>query len=121
MPIVVFNEGCVFRSKIEESLARSGLASRIAYEGQSYGNVRGAVAAGFGITALTEDQLMPLNAQVVTRFGESPLPDLGSVEVLVAVAAGRDGPPVRMVRRELGRSAAERLRLTAQARTRLAG
>jgi DNA-binding transcriptional LysR family regulator len=57
VPIVVFHEGCVYRAHILESLKKYGVASFVAYEGQSYANVRTALSAGPGISALTKSQI----------------------------------------------------------------
>ncbi len=101
LPLVLLGDGCVFRERVLDTLTCQSVPFRIAYEGRSYANLRSAVAAGLGITALTDDQMKPMGAKVVERIGDVVLPDLGYVDVTIAVAKPDDSLLVRALEREL--------------------
>lgn len=52
LPLAVFPGGCALRARATAALERAGIPWRIAYESPSRAGVRGAVAAGLGISLL---------------------------------------------------------------------
>lgn len=101
LPLVLLSEGCVFRARVLETLARHGIPYRVAYEGLSYSNLRSAISAGLGVTALTDDQIHAVEAEVVDQFGEMSLPDLGYVDASILYGKYRDSALARALGREL--------------------
>jgi molybdate transport repressor ModE-like protein len=87
LPLVVFAEGCAFRTAATAALARAGQPWHIAFSGNSYTGLRHAVACGLGFTVL------PLSltdaGAVVARHDLPPLPDS---HVVVRYAPGERHP-----------------------------
>ncbi len=102
VPLVLFHEGCVYRQRVFDTLARRGIGWRIAYAGHSYANVRAAVAAGLGVAALPEGQI-GLGVRVWTGVGGLDLPELGHVELTVRAAGEAPNPVVAAFVAELER------------------
>ncbi|MDO5056623.1 MAG: LysR family transcriptional regulator [Lautropia sp.] len=88
LPLVLFHEGCAYRGHLMQQLARLGIPTRIAYEGQSYGNVTDAVFSGLGITALPRSQLEASGLLPCPRLADVLLPSLKSVDIVVRRRAG---------------------------------
>lgn len=107
VPLVVFQEGCVYRAHILENLRKSGIASFVAYEGQSYANVRNAVWSGFGITALARSQIEAGGLLPLPAVGEIALADLGMVEIVIRYAKVPNSPALRTFVREIERHMVE--------------
>jgi DNA-binding transcriptional LysR family regulator len=103
LPVVVFHEGCVYRRRLVERLAQAGIDWRVGYAGHSYANIRAAVAAGLGVTALPEGLISP--DHVIWQGAEMgiDLPDLGFAELLVRTAADRSDPIIAAFRLEIER------------------
>lgn len=95
VPVVVFHEGCVYRARLLDTLRRSGVAFFVAYEGQSYANVRTAISAGLGLSALTKSQIETAGLQSISDINGVPLPVLGMVEIVVALSSRQMSAAIR--------------------------
>ncbi|MDO4232458.1 MAG: LysR family transcriptional regulator [Lautropia sp.] len=89
LPLVLLHEGCVYRRHLIRQLDALGIASKVAYDGQSYASIRDAVFAGLGITALAESQVKAGGLKPLRRLGPHTLPNLGAVDFIVRNARGQ--------------------------------
>lgn len=103
LPLVVFHEGCVYRRHLLRQLEGMGVACQVIYDGQSYANIREAVFAGLGLTALAESQVRAGGLRCVRELGGMTLPDLGAVEIAVRILRGQNNPALLAFVREIER------------------
>jgi DNA-binding transcriptional LysR family regulator len=94
LPLAVFPGGCALRARGTAALERAGISWRIAYESPSRSGVRGAVAAGLGVSLLEAweapapllhelPQVPPIDVVLRSRPGAGP--------AVAALAAAIDG------------------------------
>ncbi len=89
LPLVTFDQNCAFRSAMLEALERNGISWRIAYTANSLADMKAAVRASLGITALIVSN---------DHYGLNPiasLPPLPDVLVTVHHSPGTPPPAVR--------------------------
>ncbi|HXH03974.1 MAG TPA: LysR substrate-binding domain-containing protein [Candidatus Competibacteraceae bacterium] len=59
LPLIVAPQGCVYRSRLIQTLESQGREWRIVYSSQSFGGIRAGVMAGLGVTALAARTVPP--------------------------------------------------------------
>jgi DNA-binding transcriptional LysR family regulator len=88
LPLVVYPEGCIYRSRMEEALSARKIAWRIAYASPSLSGIRAAVEAGLGITVLAKSTVPP----GLTVLRDAALPSLRGVFIALHRRKGRLSP-----------------------------
>ncbi len=101
LPLVVFHDGCVYRDLLMQQLKHLGVKVRIAYDGYSYFNVRNAVMAGMGMSAMAESQILTNGMQALDELSGLKLPNLGFVEIVLCCADKRGNPALTALTREI--------------------
>lgn len=92
LPLILFEEPCIYRQHAVEALGRANRSWRIAMTTPSVGGLWAAVGAGLGVTVRTMKQLPGL-----ASFSPAGLPELGSVPVsLLSVTRRTDVPRRRL-------------------------
>ncbi|NSZ17775.1 LysR substrate-binding domain-containing protein [Agrobacterium vitis] len=104
LPLVLFHEGCVYRHHVIQRLESAGVPFRIAYEGQSYGHLRAAVAAGLGVTALAESQVAMGGLQSLVEVAGTRLDPLSDVEIAMKALHTRKNQALSGFMREVMQS-----------------
>lgn len=100
LPLTLFTEPCLLRSRIVDALNASELPWRIGYEGAELVGLRAAAKAGLGVACLIAngDELWGLPRTVRLALPDPP----GPVPVTMAVSAGVAAPGfVRIAKRAL--------------------
>jgi DNA-binding transcriptional LysR family regulator len=105
LPLVLFPEGCVFRSQILRALERAGRPWRVAYVCASMESVKLAIRQGLGISALPPET----HATDLVELYEPSLPLMKGVEIVVASAANQRRD-VSLLTREISLHIQERQR-----------
>jgi DNA-binding transcriptional LysR family regulator len=108
VPLVVFQQGCLYRDRAVHALEAAGRDWRIAYSSPNTVGVQAAVATGLGIGVLPEG---PATEGLVPLGPESGLPPLPGTELVLMCAPAAPEPA-----RELARRVAD----TCEGRTRAA-
>jgi DNA-binding transcriptional LysR family regulator len=92
LPLILFEEPCIYRQHAVEALGRAKRSWRVAMTTPSVGGLWAAVGAGLGVTVRTLKQLPGL-----ASFSPAGLPELGSVPVsLLSRTKRADGPRRRL-------------------------
>jgi len=87
-PMVVAPEGCIYRRRAEQSLQRIHQPYRITYTNTDFSGLTAALNSGLGMTVLAKSTV-PQDIQILESFsGNKPLPDPGSVNVIMRLAGG---------------------------------
>ena len=95
LPLVLFDDACLFCAAATEALDRAGLAWVTAFSSHTLGGVWAGVGAGFGLTARTRIGL-PATVQALDA-GTAGLPALPSIRLaLFRKDARLDGPAARL-------------------------
>ena len=90
LPLILFEEPCMYRRHAMDALGKAGRSWRIAMTTPSTGGLWAAVGAGLGVTVRTLNHLPGL-----TSFSPAGLPDLGSVPVSLLSRRKRADPAQR--------------------------
>lgn len=88
LPLVVFNQGCIYRAHAIHVLESQRRAWRVAYTSPNLAGVLAAVRAGLGVAVLSDSALAPGLRRLGAADGLPPLPD----SQLVLQARSRLGP-----------------------------
>jgi DNA-binding transcriptional LysR family regulator len=100
LPLTLFTEPCMLRSRVVDAFNASDVPWRVAYEGSEFVGLRAATKAGLGVSCLIAngDELWDL-----PRTGQADLPEPpGPIPATMAVSAGATSPGfVRVARRAL--------------------
>ena len=59
LPLALFPQGCIHRSRAVEAVEASGRRWRVAFAGQGLAGVQAAIASGIGIGLVAEDTVQP--------------------------------------------------------------
>jgi len=78
LPLVVAQQGCMYRDRMLETLDKESARWQIVYTGTSYGGIRAAVMAGLGVTALAKSTV-PSGLKIVKQ--SNLLPKLKNAKV----------------------------------------
>ncbi len=78
LPLVTHPEGCAYRNRIEEALNRAGREWRVAYCSPGITGLQEAVAAGLGVSALTQKTLREGIRTLSSRDG---FPELEKIRI----------------------------------------
>ena len=76
--LVLYPDGCHYRSRVISTLTANGIGYRICYSGASLSGIQAAVESGLGVTALSNHTIPKL---LVPLRRDKGLPDLGSIEI----------------------------------------
>lgn len=71
LPLVVAQQGCMYRDRMLETLDKESARWQIVYTGTSYGGIRAAVMAGLGVTALAKSTV-PSGLKIVKQSNLLP-------------------------------------------------
>ncbi|MDV6315712.1 LysR family transcriptional regulator [Idiomarina sp. HP20-50] len=87
-PMVVAPEGCIYRRRAEQSLQRTHQPYRITYTNTDFSGLTAALNSGLGMTVLAKSTV-PQDIPILESFPDNrPLPDPGSVNVIMRLAGG---------------------------------
>ena len=84
LPLVAFQQGCLYRARSIEALERAGRRWRIAYESPNLMGIQAAIAGGLGV-ALLEARALAANHRVLGR--PEGLPPVPPTELALMVAS----------------------------------
>jgi DNA-binding transcriptional LysR family regulator len=93
LPLVVAQQGCMYRDRMLETLDKESASWQIVYTGTSYGGIRAAVMAGLGVTALAKSTV-PSGLKIVKQ--SNLLPKLKNANVSLHFLSNN---PDKLVRR----------------------
>jgi DNA-binding transcriptional LysR family regulator len=103
LPLILFPEGCVFRSQILSALEGAGRRWRVAYACGSMASVQLAIRQGVGISALPQETLSP----DLVELDDPELPPVSDVDLAVVVRPNC-GPAANLLADHISRHIRER-------------
>lgn len=91
LPLVVFEQGCLYRDRAIQALEAAGRAWHIAFTSSGILGIQAAVSAGLGISTLPELAILPEHILLVAEDGFPPITDTAVALVTApeVSAAGR--------------------------------
>jgi len=92
LPLVVAPQGCMYRERMLKTLDKQSARWQIVYTGSSYGGIRVAVLAGFGVTALAKSTV-PGGLKIIEQ--SNLLPRLENARVSLHFLSNNPGELVR--------------------------
>jgi DNA-binding transcriptional LysR family regulator len=91
LPLVMFEQGCLYRKRMIHAVEAAGRAWRMAYTSPSLVGIQAAVSVGIGVSILPEVAILPEHRALETRDG---FPAITNTEVAL-VAAPNASPATR--------------------------
>lgn len=91
MPLALFPQGCIYRSRAVEAVESSGRRWRVAFVGQGLAGVQAAIASGIGIGLLTEATVQTDHRRLGPKDG---FPDVPPSELALIARGPRRTKPV---------------------------
>jgi DNA-binding transcriptional LysR family regulator len=86
VPLIGFPAGCLYRSRAIHAIESAGRAWHMAYTSSSLSGIQAAVAAGLGLSILSEIAIQPDHRVLTSRDGFAPI-DRTEVALVAAPAA----------------------------------
>jgi DNA-binding transcriptional LysR family regulator len=86
VPLIGFPAGCLYRSRAIHSIESAGRSWHMAYTSSSLSGIQAAVAAGLGLSILSEIAIQPDHRVLTSRDGFAPI-DKTEVALIAAPAA----------------------------------
>ncbi len=74
VPLVVFPQGCIYRSRALAALETAGRKWRIAYESPNWSGIKAAVESGLGVSLLSRNQASGAASRLSRMKGFPPVP-----------------------------------------------
>ena len=82
IPIAAFDQGCVWRNSAVHALETAGRSWHVAYTSASLAGIQAAVAAGLGVSVLSEVSILPTHRMLGAGDG---LPPIAATEVALII------------------------------------
>jgi len=91
VPLIGFPPGCLYRSRATHALESSGRAWHMAYTSSSLAGIQAAVAAGMGLSILSEMAIQAEHRVPIAKDGFTPID-----KTAVALVASPDASPATL-------------------------
>src|SRR4249919_2553506 len=84
LPLVMADQGCLYRNRMVHAIEAAGRAWHIAYTSHNLAGIQAAVSVGLGVSILPEIAILPEHRVLKTKDG---FPTITNTEVVLAAAA----------------------------------
>ncbi len=101
LPLVVAQDGCLYRERALRKLEAAQIAWRIAYTNPDLAGIQTAIKEGLGITVLARSTV-PKDLVIISRYSSGePLPELGSIDISLQYRSREASDATRHLARHL--------------------